>query len=102
MVEDVRIDGVHDGDRPFFVAKQLSVGLDWSQVVQRRPEFIITSVELTDWTMLVEKWDGGHNFIRLTSDQPPPTTPPAEQPMSTRTGRCSSSSAGRAAPNTST
>src|SRR5207244_5747411 len=40
--------------------------LDWSTVFSR--EITITSVEMTDWTMLVEKWEDAHNFPRFTSD----------------------------------
>ncbi len=69
-VEDIRIDGVHEGDRPFFTAKQLDVALDWLPVLGRRREFVVTSVEMTDWQMLVEKWDGGHNFPKFTRDEP--------------------------------
>ncbi len=73
-VNDVRIEGVKPEDRPFFEAKLLSVSLDWSQIVQRRPEIIITSAELVDWQMLVEKWPGTDSFIRMrrsTSTSPP-------------------------------
>lgn len=73
-VNDVRIEGVKPGDRPFFEAGLLSVSLDWSKVLQRRPEIIITSAELADWRMLVEKWPGTDSFIRMrrsNSSNPP-------------------------------
>ena len=73
-VENFRIDGLNPGDRPFFEARLLSVSLDWSRLVQRRPEIVITSVELADWNMLVEKWKGSDSFLRLrrsTSTRPP-------------------------------
>jgi hypothetical protein len=69
-VEDLRIDGVHTGDRPFFTARQLDIALDWLPALSRRREFVVTSVEMTDWQMLVEKWDGGHNFPKFTRDEP--------------------------------
>jgi len=56
VVDDLKIDGLKPADRPFFTAKRISVGLDWSSVAQRQPEFIITSVEMADWNMLVERW----------------------------------------------
>ncbi|MBI4486550.1 MAG: hypothetical protein HY655_11120, partial [Acidobacteria bacterium] len=65
VVEDLLIEGVNAGDRPFFTAKRLSISLDWSAVMQRRPEFIVTSVEMTDWRMLVEKWKDKHNFVKI-------------------------------------
>jgi hypothetical protein len=72
VVDDLRIDGVKPGDRPFFVAKRIEAGLSWSTVFRRRPEILITSVEMTDWQMLVEKWPGGmNNFPRfVNNDQP--------------------------------
>lgn len=93
-LDDFSIDGRQRSDRSFFAAKKLSVSLDWSGIVFRplecvvrrtgrsvllrmgssglpppncsaRPEVIITSVELTDWQMLVEKFPDGDNFLRL-------------------------------------
>jgi hypothetical protein len=74
-LNDMSIDGVHPGDRPFFIAKRLSVSLDWSKAVARRPEFIITSVELTDWRMLVEKFPDGDNFPRFRTTNNPSSGP---------------------------
>ena len=71
LVEDLRIDGLHAGDRPFFTAKRLAVGLDWRPAFSRRPDITITSVEMTDWEMLVEKWQDEHNFPKFTRDNPP-------------------------------
>jgi hypothetical protein len=70
VVEDFTIEGLNPSDRPFFTAKRLELGLDWSGVLQRRPDFTITSVEMSDWQMLVEKWDGRNNFPKLGSDSP--------------------------------
>lgn len=64
-VDDFSIDGLTPDDRKFFAARKLSVSLDWSKVVARRPEFVITSVEMTDWQMLVEKWPGRDSFLRI-------------------------------------
>jgi hypothetical protein len=75
LVDDLRIDGVHAADRPFFTAKQIAVSLDWLPLVARRPDVTISSVELTDWAMLVEKWDGGHNFPRFSHDDGKPAGP---------------------------
>jgi hypothetical protein len=73
-VDDFSIEGLKPTDRPFFAAKKLSISLDWGLAFQRRPEFIVTSVEMTDWAMLVEKWPDTDNFLRLrrnTSNRPP-------------------------------
>lgn len=77
IVDHLTIDGLHTGDRPFFTARQISVSLDWSTVLRRKPEFIITSVEMTDWRMLVERWgDDIHNFPKIKSDDTKPGGPP--------------------------
>src|SRR5262249_19620761 len=39
------------------------------------PEFIITSVELADWQMLVEKFPDGDNFLRLPFNEAAPEGP---------------------------
>jgi hypothetical protein len=76
ILDDFQIDGVQPGDRPFFTAKRLEIGLDWSTAFRRKPEFIITSVEMTDWRMLVEKWPGRNNFPKFVDNSKPNTGPP--------------------------
>jgi hypothetical protein len=82
VVEDLLIDGLHAGDRPFFTARRLSVSLDWSSTFRKKPEFIVTSVEMTDWHMLVEKWKDEHNFIKVKNDD---DTAPRGEPRFTTT-----------------
>lgn len=67
VVDDLKIEGLKPTDRPFFVAKRISVGLDWSTLVQR--EVTISSVEMTDWSMIVEKWEDHHNFPKFGNDE---------------------------------
>ena len=83
VVEDFAIAGIHPGDRPFFAAKHLSLGMDWSTAFALRPEFTITSVELTDWHMLVEKWPGENNFPRLPSTRRDEDTAPGPKRFTT-------------------
>lgn len=71
VVQDLRIGGLHGGDRPFFTAKRLSLNLDWQPALALKPDITITAVEMTDWTMLVEKWDGAHSFPRFTRNDAP-------------------------------
>lgn len=71
VIEDIVIDGLHPGDRPFFTAKRISIAMDWATAMRQHPEFLITSVEMTDWQMLVEKWENGHNMPRFTRDDGP-------------------------------
>ena len=68
-VEDLVVDGMKPGDRPFFTANRIVVAMDWSKLLQRRPEFIVTSVDMTDWQMLVEKWPGRDSFVRFKKSQ---------------------------------
>jgi hypothetical protein len=75
LLEDVRIDGLKSGDRPFFTAKQLAVSLDWAPAFSRRPDIVITSIEMTDWQMLVERWQDAHNFPKFGRDQTKPKGP---------------------------
>ena len=72
-VEDFSIEGFKPGDRPFFTAKHLSLSLDWLTAFKRRPEFTVGSVDLTDWRMLVERWDDHNNVPKFINDdnQPP-------------------------------
>jgi TamB, inner membrane protein subunit of TAM complex len=74
-LDDFSIEGLKPDDRPFFSAGRLSISLDWSQAVARRPEFIITSVEMTDWRMLVEKFADDDNFPRFRDDSAPSNGP---------------------------
>ena len=69
VLDDFSIDGLKPTDRPFFTARRLSVSLDWSTVFSK--EITISSVEMTDWQMLVEKWQDLHNFPKFTSDEEP-------------------------------
>jgi len=75
LVGNLTIDGVRPGDRPFFTAKEIAVSLDWIPAIARRPDINISSVEMTDWNMLVEKWEGGHNFPRFNHDDGKPPGP---------------------------
>ena len=74
VVEDVRIDGLEKSDAPFFAAKTIKVDFPWWQVFSTR-EFLIRSVEMTDWTMQVEKFRQGNsmpNLKRKTKTPPGP------------------------------
>jgi translocation and assembly module TamB len=75
LVEDLVVEGIRPGDRPFFTAERVAVGIDWRPAFRRRPDITISSVEMTGWRMLVEKWPVGDNFPRLTRDT---TTPKRE------------------------
>jgi hypothetical protein len=73
-LDDLVVEGLQPTDRPFFTAKHLSLSFDWSKLAQRRPEIIITSVEMTDWQMLVERFKGYDNFPKFRDKNAPPRT----------------------------
>jgi hypothetical protein len=74
VVEDVRIEGLKKSDAPFFAAKRVTVDFPWWQVFNTH-EFLIRSVEMTDWTMQIEKFQRGNsmpNLKRKTKTPPGP------------------------------
>src|SRR4029450_8546554 len=66
VVDDFSIAGLELTDRPFFTAKRLEVALNWTTALRR--EITISSVEMTYWQMVVEKWDNRTNFPKFTRD----------------------------------
>ena len=79
-VDDFSIDGLQPTDRPLFAARRLSIGLDWGKAFQRRPEFVVSSVEMTDWQMLIEKGPDGDNWVRPRNNS---SRPPGPRPFTT-------------------
>ncbi len=64
-VDNLVIDGLNPGDKPFLTAKRIFVYLPWWTAFTR--ELIIDTVEMSDWNMLVEQFPGGrHSFPRVT------------------------------------
>jgi hypothetical protein len=73
VVEDLVIDGLQPGDRPFLKARKIEVVVPWWTIFTRR--LIIDSVEMTDWQMVVETWPGSpgypngrHNFPKFVHE----------------------------------
>jgi TamB, inner membrane protein subunit of TAM complex len=64
LVEDLVIEGRSPSDRPFFKAKTITVKLPWWSIINR--ELVIESVAMTDWEMVIETWQGRHNFPKVT------------------------------------
>ncbi len=61
---DVVIEGLTPADRPFLVAKKITVALPWWTAFNRK--LIIESIDMTDWEMVLENFPGGrHNVPRL-------------------------------------
>jgi hypothetical protein len=74
IVEDVRIDGLKKGDAPFFAAKTIKVDLPWWNVLSTR-ELSIRSVEMSDWTMQIEKFRQGTNMPNFKRKTAAPAGP---------------------------
>jgi hypothetical protein len=71
QVDDLVIDGLNPGDRPFLRAKRIMVSLSWFALINR--EVLLDSVEMTDWEMLTERFaDGSHNFPKFTRESTGP------------------------------
>jgi hypothetical protein len=69
LVEDLIIDGLEPGHRPFLSAGEVVLDIPWWSVFRR--DLVIRSVDLRDWSMLVETFENGrHNFPRFTSGRP--------------------------------
>lgn len=80
IIEDLVIEGLEPGDRPFLSARRIAVHLDWSALWRNQ---IVIEVRMTDWDMLVERWaDGRHNLPRLSfgGGGPPSDEPPLVRP----------------------
>jgi hypothetical protein len=73
IVENLSIDGLTPGDRPFFTAKKLDVTLEWATLARR--EVTVSTVEMTDWQMLVERWEDRHSFPKFANDEEDPNAP---------------------------
>ncbi len=82
LVEDVVIAGLNPGDRPFLVADEVILSVTWKALFQR--EFLVDSVLMTDWRMLVESFPDGRqsfpNFVPRadTDDAAAPAAPASE------------------------
>ncbi len=74
IVEDLRIGGLDERDRPFLTARTIEVSMSFSALLHR--EVLVNSVVMSDWAMLVESWPNGrHSFPKFTPDNPGPKGP---------------------------
>jgi len=64
QVDDVVIEGLKPTDRPFLRAKRIFVYMPWWTAFTH--ELIVDHVDMSDWEMLVEQFQGKHNFPRVT------------------------------------
>jgi len=68
VIEDLVIEGLHPTDRPFLAAKRITVSLPWWTAFSRR--LAIESIEMTDWTMVVESFPGSLEYPNGRSSFP--------------------------------
>ncbi len=70
VFEDFTIEGLTPDSRPFLVADRISLSMRWAPLL--RQEVLFDDVEMVDWRMYTETFDGGgHNFPKFTPDGPP-------------------------------
>lgn len=89
VIEDLVIEGIEPGHRPFLTAKRITLELPWWTVFTR--ELMVESVEMVDWAMVIETWpsspafpNGRHNFPKFKPDRDP-NKPPSRLPKITTT-----------------
>lgn len=81
-LDDVTIDGLRTGDRPFLTAKRIYVNLPWWTIFSG--ELIVSDVDMSDWNMLVETFpDGRHNFPRFGGPPKDKSKPPGPKRFTT-------------------
>jgi hypothetical protein len=80
QVEDLVIEGLTPGSRPFLTAKRIDVSMPWRTLFDRR--VVLDTIEMTDWKMYVETFPssaefptGRHNFPRFTRRSSEPRRP---------------------------
>ena len=65
VVRDLVIDGMTPQSRPWLVAKQIEVFMQWRTLVNR--QIVLDSIDMSDWNMYVEQLaDGRTNFPSLS------------------------------------
>jgi hypothetical protein len=72
-VDDLLIEGLRPGDRPFLKAKTVFMNLPWWTYFTH--QLIVENVDMSDWEMVVEQFPGKHSFPRLGGPKKPSTGP---------------------------
>src|SRR5262245_6750946 len=86
-LDDVVIEGLSPTDRPFMKAKRITVSVPWWTAFTH--QLIIESIEMTDWTAVIETWPdspefphGRHNLPRF-KPEPKKDQKPSRWPLTT-------------------
>jgi hypothetical protein len=74
--DDLVIEGLEPGDRPFLKVRQLTVSLPWWTIFSR--QLIIESIQMTDWDMVIENFPAGGRYPTGRSSFPRVTGPPRD------------------------
>jgi hypothetical protein len=79
-VDDVVIEGLEPGDRPFLTAKTITVSLPWWTIFTHK--LAIEWIEMSDWDMVIETFpnsdkypNGRHNFPKFVHERKEPRQP---------------------------
>jgi hypothetical protein len=80
VIEDLVIEGLEPGHRPFLTAKKITVQLPWWTAFSRK--LIIDAITMTDWEMVIETFpaspaypNGRHSLPKLTPERRDPSQP---------------------------
>jgi hypothetical protein len=67
-LDDVVIEGLTPRDRPFLMARRITVSIPWWTILTG--ELIVDRVAMTDWDMVIETFpDGRHSLPKLTPER---------------------------------
>lgn len=72
ILEDVTIEGLTPGARPFFTADRIAVDMPWWTVFTSR-ELLFEEIRMTGWKVFIESGaDGQHNMPKIMPDRKSP------------------------------
>ncbi|HUU34771.1 MAG TPA: hypothetical protein VMW48_11950, partial [Vicinamibacterales bacterium] len=75
VVDDLWVQGITAAHSPWLVAGHIELSLTWGAILDR--DVLFDSVEMTDWTLIVESYPNAvHNWPRLNGPPRPPRTTP--------------------------
>jgi hypothetical protein len=75
ILDNVRVEGLTAGDRPWLVAKRVEVSLTWAALLHK--EVLLDTIEMSDWRMVIETFPNGrHTWPRVTGPPRKPNTDP--------------------------
>ena len=88
LIEDLVIEGLSPGDRPFFHGRRIVVSTAWLPLL--RGEVLVDDVDMRGWRMVVESSEDGRNsfprFAPRRGGESPPASEPAAAPGAAESG----------------